>query len=257
MRKILMAVLVAVLVVLSAVSAAANAGDAKQDWLDAKDVTKEKQQLHQDAKLALVADNTPENQQKVVDTGKDFLNAALDEAEAWLDWKGAEADEDSRVPDDIKQRISDDVQANKGKIADLRVEVDAVNNQVELGLITLKMIGKYFELLADVARDTGLMWSHVADTHADKIEEFEQKLRTTAEEMDNNDDIMAKLDNAKSELETARRNIDNAKSTYELVKVPGTPFLKFAEGNSYLRAAQANLINAYGNLNQAYAMIVR
>ena len=256
MDKRIFVFLVAALFLLQIASISAlSAGDAKQAWLDAKDRTQEKKTAHEDAKLARAADNTPDNQKKVVDTGKEYQYAILDEVDSWLDWKKLEAEEDSRVPDDIKQRVYSDVDANKGKVAELRTDVDAVTNEFQLGAVSLKMIGKYFELLADVARDTGAMWAYVEGTHADKIETFEGKLRVTAESMGSNADIIAKLDSAKSELEIARRNIDNAESTYELVKIPGTPFLKFAEGNSYLRAGQANLINAWGNLNQAYVMI--
>lgn len=256
MKRILMALFLAVLMVLSAVVAAADASDAKQDWLDAKEVTAEKKSLHQDAKLVWAADKTPENNQAVIDTGKVFQHAILDEAEAWLDWKKIEAEEDDRVPDDIEESIKDDVAANKAKIDGLRTEVDAVTNQLELGVVSLKMIGSWFELLADVSKNTGLMWAAIADVHADKISEFEVKLRATAEEVEN-EEALAKLDTAKSELDIARRNIDNARETYELVKLPGTPLLKFAEGNNYLRAARANMINAHAQLNQAYVILVR
>jgi len=256
MKRILMALFLAVLMVLSAVAVVADADDAKQDWIDSKAVTAEKKSMHQDAKLDLAAENTPENVQAVIDTGKDFQHAMLDEAEAWLDWKKIEAEENDKVPDDIEDSIKDDVAANKAKIDDLRTEVDAVTNQFELGVVSLKMIGSWFELLADVSKNTGLMWAAIADVNADKISEFEEKLRVAAEKADN-DEALAKLDSAKSELEIARRNIDNAKSTYELVKLPGTPLLKFAEGNNYLRAARANMINAHAQLNQAFRILVR
>lgn len=255
MRKIGITVLIAVLVVLSAVCVAADSSDAKQNWLDAKDMTSGKKEAHQDAKLALVGNNTPENRQMVVDTGKDFQNAVLDEAEAWLDWKQAEAEEDSRVPPEIKKDIINDVEANKEKITELRTDVDNVQNQLQLGAVSLKMIGKYFELLTDVARNTGNMWTYIADANADKIETYDGKLRSAAENIENNDAIIEKLDNAESEIETARDNIQKAKDTYQEVKVGGTPFAKFAEGNSYLRAARANLVSAYANLNQAFILI--
>ncbi|MBD3312982.1 hypothetical protein GF345_00910 [Candidatus Woesearchaeota archaeon] len=257
MKRVLLAVLVAVLVVFSAVSAYADSEDARQAWLDAKQVTREKREIHQDAKLEFAADKTDENRQAVVDTGKEFQHAILDEAEAWLEWKRIEAQENSMIPDDLKDRVIEDVAANKEKIDDLRQEVDDVTNQIELGVVSLKMIGKYFELLTDVARDTGMTWVYIADTHADKIAGFEDKLRETAEGIDDNDEIMEKLNAAQDELESARENIDKAEDTYEQVIAGGTPFIKFREGNMYLRAAKQNMLSAHANLRQAYRLIAR
>ncbi|MEW5955150.1 MAG: hypothetical protein AB1626_01265 [Candidatus Micrarchaeota archaeon] len=250
------AALVAVMLLLQVASVAAlTAGEAKQAWLDAKSQTMQATATHQDAKLQRAANNTPENRQAVVDTGKALQNAALDEAEAWLNWKKLEAQEDPLVPEELKQRIYADVDANLNKVTELRAEVAAVTNEIELGVVSLKMIGKYFELLADVARNVGLMWAHVGDVHADRAAEFEAKLRSTAESVNASPAVFSKLDSAVTELETARRNIASAQAAYELVRIPGTPFLKFAEGNGYLRAAQANLLGAVAQLNQAYAMV--
>jgi hypothetical protein len=249
-------VLLAVLLLQAFAVSALTAGEAKQAWLDAKQVSKDAQETHQDAKIAWAADKTPENDQAVVDTGKVVLNAALDEAEAWLVWKDLEAEENSEVPEDIKQSISDDVDANLAKIDSLRTDVENVDNQFELGVVFLKMLGKYFELVADVARNSGKLWVYIANTRADTVEEYEGKLRDAAEGMDDNAGIISKLDSAKSELEAARSDIDNAASVYEQVRIPGTPVLKFAEGNNYLGAARSNLILAHSYLNQAYNAMV-
>jgi Na+-transporting methylmalonyl-CoA/oxaloacetate decarboxylase gamma subunit len=259
MKRTGVLVLFLALLILQTVAVSAmTADEAKQAWEEAKQVSKDAQKIHQDAKITWAADKTPENDQAVVDTGKTVLNDALDEAEAWLIWKNLEAEENNDVPEELKNAVKDDVDANLAKIDALRTDVSGVKNQFELGVVFLKMIGKYFELLADVARDSGKMWVHIGNTYADTTEEYEEKLRTAAEGMPDNEDIIQKLDTAKSELETARRNIDNAASSYEQVRLPGTPLLKFAEGNSYLRAAQANLILSQGYLNQAYnAMAMR
>ncbi|MBI5880970.1 hypothetical protein HZB90_02465 [archaeon] len=249
-------VLLAVLLLQAIAVSALTAEDAKQAWLDAKQVSKNVQKTHQDAKITWAADKTPENDQAVVDTGKVVLDAALDEAGAWLVWKNLEAEENSEVPDDIKQSIKDDVDANMAKIDSLRTDVANVKNQFELGVVFLKMLGKYFELVADVARNSGKMWVHIGNTYADTTDEYETKLRAAAEGMSSNSDIISKLDSARSELEVARRNIDNAASVYEQVRIPGTPVLKFAEGNNYLGAARSNLILAHSYLNQAYAAMV-
>jgi len=217
---------------------------------------KELQEVHRDAKLAFAEDKSPENEETVIDTGKDVLNGALDESEAWLLWKDLEAQDNPDVPDDIKDRISDDVAANLDKIDELREEVDDVSNRFELGVVFLRMIGKYFELLSDVSRNSGMMWVHIGNVRADKIEDFSSKLRETAEDMDDNEEILEKLDMADEELEIARRNIDNAEDTYAQVKIPGTPLIKFGEGNQYLRAAKLNLVGAHKHLNQAYRAIL-
>jgi hypothetical protein len=253
MKKIYVAMLFAMLLLLQVFAVSAlTAGEAKQEWLDAKQESRDKQETHRDAKIDFAANKSEENRQAVVDTGKDVLHAALDEAEAWLKWKELEAQENPEVPSSIKESIADDVEDNLAKIDGLRADVDNVKNQLELGLTWLKMVGKYFELLADVARNTGLMWTNIAEDKADTVEEFEAKLRDAVEGMDNNELILGKLDMAKTELETARRNIENAEDTYKQVVLPGTPLLKFAEGNNYLRAARANLLAAHKYLNQAY-----
>jgi len=245
----------AVLLLLVVSVSALSAGEARTAWLDAKAQTIDATATHQDAKLQRAANNTPENRQEVVDTGKALQHAALNEAEAWLNWKKLEAQEDPLVSEDIKQRIYADVETNLNKVAELRTEVDAVTNEFELGVVSLKMIGKYFELLADVARNVGLMWASAGSTHADRVAEFEAKIRVTAQSINASQDVIDKLDAAKAEVETAERNIANAEAAYELVRLPGTPFIKFSEGNSYLRAAQANLLSAMASLNQAYLAV--
>lgn len=256
MKKISMAIIFAALLLLQIFSVCALTGsEARQEWLDAKQLSKEKQEVHLNAKLDFAANKSEEKRQRIVDTGKDVLNAALDEAEAWLVWKRIEAEENSEVPEDIKQTINSDVEANLAKISALRTDVTGVDNQLELGIVFLKMVGKYFELLSDVARNSGAMWVHIGNTQADKIENYEAKLREAAENIDNNDNILKLLDNAHAELEIARRNIDNAKLTYEQVRLPGTPLIKFAEGNNYLRAARSNLLAASLYLNQAFTAI--
>jgi hypothetical protein len=252
MKKIGICLIILILFQAVAVSAL-TASEARQEWRDAKDVSRDAQETHREAKIKHAGDKTAENEQEVVDTGKVVLNAALDEVEAWLVWKNLEAEENPDVPEDIKQAIKDDVDANLDKIDELREDVDGITNRLELGLVFLKMVGKYVELLADVGRNSGAMWVHIANTRADTIEDYEEKLRDSTDDAD----VIELLDNAKDELEIARRNIDNAEDTYKLVKVPGTPLIKFAEGNNYLRNARLNLINAHKHLNQAYREMVR
>lgn len=235
---------------------ALTAGEAKQEWLDSKQESLTVQQTHRDAKVTWAANKTDENNQLVIDTGKEVLHAALNEVEAWLIWRNLDAEENPLVPSHIKESIQQDVDTNLGKISELRIDVDNVDTQFGLGIVFLQMIGKYFELLADVARNTGSMWVHIGNTRADTVEDYEMTLRAAAEPLSDNEEIIAKLDLARTELETARTNINNAEAEYEQVVLPGTPLIKFANGNNYLRIARNNLINAHSYLRQAYLLMV-
>jgi len=256
MKKNFFAVLIILLLFAQLVSVAAlSSGEAKQEWQNAKTATKTAKDIYNDARIARAADPTPENKQAVVDTGKELLQSALNEAEAWLNWKNAEADEDTEIPSELKQEIKDDIAANLAKLPELRTDVDNAGNELELGLVFLKLIGKYFELLADVAKDAGKIWSFKMTLRADTAADFEASLREAANGIADNTAILAKLDQASAEISTARTNIANAESEYNLVVIPGTPLIKFANGNNYLRIAQGNLISAHGYLNQAYRLL--
>jgi hypothetical protein len=239
------------------VVSALTESEAKQDWRDAKQVSQDKQQIHRDAKIEFAGDKSEENRQAIVDTGKEALHAALNEVEAWLTWKDIEANENPDLPDDLKETISADVRTNLDKIDELRTDVDGVDNQLELGLVFLKMIGSYHELLTDAARDWGKILVHLGNTRLDTADDYESKLRAEAEEMENNVDIMDKLDMARDDLDEAQSNVDKAESSYDQVVLPGTPLIKFAEGNNYMRTARTNLLSALSNLNQAYNMMLR
>jgi hypothetical protein len=52
---------------------------AKQNWFDAREASRDAQAVHRDAKIAWAADKTEENNQEVIDSGKEALHAALDE----------------------------------------------------------------------------------------------------------------------------------------------------------------------------------
>lgn len=252
------ALLVLAMLLLQPIAVSAlSSSDAKQAWHDAKQASVEAQAEHRDAKIEWAADKTEENNQKVIDTGKDALHAALDEVEAWLIWKDLEVEENPDIPDDLKDTIQGDVDTNLVKIDELRVDVDGVENRFQLGAVFLKMIGSYFELISDVARNSGFVWIHTANEHADTLEDYEVKLRGVAEDMEDNDQILEKLDMAKAEINDARRNINNAEEEYEQVMIPGQPLIKFSNGNNYLRIARGNMLSAHRNLNEAYGLIVR
>lgn len=256
-KAIIASFLVFMLLLQPVAVSALTESEAKQAWRDAKRISQEKQQLYRDAQIQYAGNKSAENNQKVIDTGKEALHAALNEAEAWLKWKDIEAQGNPDIPADLKATISADVATNLAKIDELRKDVDKISNQVELGIVFLKMVGKYLELLTDVARDYGKILVSIGNTYIAKAEDYESKLRAEAIKINNNTAILEKLDRAKADLNEARSNVNKAKASYEQVVLPGTPLIKFTEGNNYLRVARTNLLSAHSNLNQAYNLMLR
>ena len=255
-RKLVLIALVMGLLLIQPLDVSAlTASEAKQAWIAAKEASRTAQEAHRKANIDWAASKTDANNQRVIDTGKVVLNAALDEAEAWLTWTDLEVKENPEIPEDLKTTIHKDVTTNLAKIDVLRGEVDAVVNRIQLATVFLKMIGKYFELVTDVARNTGLVWVHIADTYADAVDDYEAELRTAAKGASNENAILAKLDQARSDLNKARTNIGLAEAEYLLVKLPGNPILKFANGNDYLRIARNDLLAAHSSIKQAYHLL--
>lgn len=255
-KPALLALVIGLLLVQPLYPKAITSSEAKQAWIKAKEASKAAQEAHRQANIAWAASKTAENNQKVIDTGKALLHAALNEAEAWLTWTNLEIKENPEVTTNLKATINQDVLANLAKINDLRDEVDAVENRIQLATVFLKMIGKYFELVADVARNTGLVWVQIAGTYADTVEDYEAELRTAAKGAPKEKEILVKLDQAKSDLVKARTNIDSAEAEYLQVKLPGNPILKFANGNNYLRIARNTLLTAHASIKQAYLLLM-
>jgi len=248
-------VVIASLIFQVGLASALTPGEARQDWLSAMQARISADAAYKQAQLNYTADKTPENDQKVIDTAKTVLNTALDEAEAWLVWKNQEA-KASDVPAELKASIATDVQRNLDKITTLRGDVARIKTRVDVAGVFLKMIGAYVELLADVARNTGAVWVYTGNQIADRTADYEIKLRTTANGLVDNAEILAKLDIAKSEITLARTQINAAETAYKQVVLPGTPLVKFSEGNSYLRQARINLSAAAGQLQTAFNLIV-
>ena len=255
-KRLLVVIVIGMLFLQPLVVYALTSTEAKQNWFDAKAASREAQQAHRDAKLDYAADKTEENNQKVIDTGKDSLQAALDEAEAWLIYVEAGLDENPEVPDSLKETIKQDIDQNLAKIDELRIEVDEAENRLELGIVFLKMIGKYIELVTDVARNTGLVWVHIANTYADTIADYEEQMREVAEVLEDNEEVLNMLDDVKTEMEAARSNIDDAESEYLNVVIGESPLLSFANGNQHLRIAKNHMIEAQRELREAYRLLV-
>lgn len=235
---------------------ALTSSEAKQAWIQAKQASREAQQVYVHASIRWAANKTQENERALVDSGKTALQAALKEAEAWLIWVSLAVNENSEVPANLKERIQNDVDDNLETIEELRGEVSRVETRAQLTLVFLKMVGKYFELVADVARNTGLVWVHIANMHANTLEGYEAEMRTAAEGLENNEAIIEELDKAVEELENARDNIDLAESEYLQVQIPGNPLLRFSSGNQYLRIARNELLLAVSHLRKAYQLLM-
>lgn len=246
---------VALLFSFAAAALAFTQSEAKAQWIQAQQLRLQADADYRQSVLDYQQDKTPENDKKVVDAAKIVLTSALDEAGAWLKWKQIEAREDSRVPSDIKENIDADVEKNLATIETLRTDVADIQNRLQAGAVFLKIVGSYAGLLTDVARNTGAMWSFIGSSLAASATDFEAKLRASAAGIEDNTDILAKLDAAKAEIATAKSKIGIAGTAYKNVRLPGTPFVKFAEGNAYLRQARANLINAQVQLEYAFRLI--
>ncbi|MBW3016968.1 hypothetical protein KY316_01230 [Candidatus Woesearchaeota archaeon] len=257
MKKALIVFFLVAIVLLQSIAVSAiTSAEAKQRWFEAKRDSRDAQGEYFQAKLQFAGNKSNDNRQAVVDSGKERLHAALNEAEAWLVWKDAEADENPFISEDLRDTIKDDVSKNLQKVEALREEVNGVTNQVELGVVFLKMAGKYVELLTDAARDSGKILVFAANEHLEAAEQIEEKVREMAQNA-GNAAALAELDNAKEDLDDARSNIDKAEAAYNDVVLPGTPLMKFQEGNAYMRAAKEELRSAQRNIRQAYRRIVR
>lgn len=250
MRKFITGFLLAVLLLVAASPALAlTQSEAKNAWVGAQQVRQDADAAYRQSQLDYKADPSPAGEQKVVDAAKKLMNSALDEAEAWLVWKRIESQNDSRVPAEIKSNISSDVASNLQKIEGLRTDVAGVETRAQALAVFLKMVGGYTELVTDVARNTGAMWAYIGDQLVTKAETFEAKLRVAAA---GKDDLLKELDLVKSELELAKSKVAMAEASYLEVKLPGTPLVKFSEGNRYLREAQTNLRQAQGQMAEVF-----
>lgn len=235
---------------------AITTAEAKQLWYDAKAASRTAQDVYRKTNIDYAADKTEANNQKVIDSGKAVLQAALNEVEAWLKWVDLDVAENPEVTPNLKATIHQDVVANLAKIGVLRGDVKEVQNRIQLVTVFLKIVGKYFELVSDVAKNTGLVWVNLADTYVVKIEEYEAELRLNSKGATKESEIVAKLDEAKKTLATAKTNIDSAESEYLQVKIPGNPILRFSNGNQHIRLARNNLISAHASLKQAYKLLM-
>lgn len=257
MKKIAICLLLISVILLNTFAVLAiSSSDAKRLWESAKRETQQKREEYRNAKIDFATNQNYEHRQRVVKTGKELLHATLNEAEAWLIWKEAEVNESSFVSEKLKTDVRNDVDTNLAKVDGLKEDVDDVTNQIELGVVFIKMVVGYTELVTDVARNSGKMFVEVGNELIDKAEDYEVKLRAAAEMKEDNDDIMMVLDAVKKDLAEAQTNVNQAELAYKGVVLPGTPLLQFSKGNNYMRTAKTNLISAHANLERAYLLLL-
>jgi len=252
MRKLLILLALLSLLLPTFAANAASAEDARQTWQNAIAARLSADVAYKQATEKYQKDKTPENDAGVIDAAKAALRSVLNEAEAWLNWKNAEAQANPYASDEIKQNIGADVNKNLAKISGLRQEVDAIDNRIEVATVFIKIAGSYVELLADVARNTGAVWVEWGNKLIATAESLEAKLREAATD---NTPALAALDKAKTELTESREHANEAAAAYKLVTLPGTPLIKFAEGNKHLRLARLNLLTAQEYLAEAWRLI--
>lgn len=241
---------------ITAVSAL-SASRAKEKWQEAKQETESLKNIHNEAKAKWAGTKSDENVQGYIDTGKDFLNAALDEVDAWLIWKQKEVDEDKEVPAELRNQIKSDIDENRAKVREQREIVGSANTIGGLNLVAFGMVLKYLELLTDVARDSGKILVFKSNQYIDAISQYEQTLRAEAENMENNEEVLSHLDSSKADIEEARSNTAKADIAYAQVVAGGTPIVKFNEGNQYLKTARANMISANNHLRLALRLMIQ
>lgn len=251
-KHIFLSILLISILMLQVVSISAiSASQAREEWRNTKQESKNMREAYREANLKWMGDKTDSNNEAAIEAGKDSLNAALDEVEAWLNWKKAEVESNDEAPSELKDEILEDIDKNMGVIEELRGEVNEIQNRIQLGVTWLRMVGKYLELITDVSRNSGKIWVWIANERINNLEEFESRLREIAEEIDDNADILEKLNEAQDEIESAREDVEDAEEAYEVVVAGKRPLMSFHEGNQYLRLARVNMLNAHRNLNQA------
>ncbi|MFH1789960.1 MAG: hypothetical protein ABH832_02740 [bacterium] len=258
MRKIIALWAIAIMLGMYILPAmAATEGEVKKEWFDARANRVSADSSYRQARVVYAMDRSVENDRKVVDAAKKTLLAVLDEAEAWLKWKNIEAKNNPEVPDSLKASIEQDVNSNLSKIMDLRKDVNNIKNRIDVGVVFINMIGSYTQLLTDVARNTGLVWVHLGQKRIDTSKNYEAKLRSAALKLSDNDEIIKKLDTAVEDIFLAQEKVNSSKKSYEAVNLPGMPFIKFAEGNNYLRGAKIDLINAQARMVESFNLIIK
>lgn len=243
MKKL--SILFILLVVFSSI-AYADLNYAKQKWIDDV-VYHEKTKIEWQAAQKLVAEsNTPENVQNVIDKAKISLNAGLDAAIAFFEFQ-KEKLTGVDISENLKDIIRNDLDENIGVAESLKTDVGNIKTRLEVGLVTLKIVDKYLDLLVDVMRDSGLVFVEKADNRYDKLNNFRDKVESKIPE-GKEDDYKDLLDKVESNMNEAKSNIDGAEAKYKSIIQKQGSRIAFQEGNNLIRQSNQNMKLAFENL---------
>jgi len=213
----------------------ADLNDAKQKWLDAKAYHEQTKIEWREAQQLVTANNTPENVQNVIAKAKISLNAGLDAAIAFFEFHKEKLEAED-ISDSLKSTIRSDLDKNIGIAEGLKLDVDAIDSRLEVGLVSLKIFDKYLNLLVDVMRDTGLAYIEKSNDRYDRLSEMRTKLESKIPES-RKAEFENALNDIDSHLREAKTNLDNAEAKYKSIIQKQGSGIAFAEGNKLLLEA--------------------
>ena len=213
----------------------ADLNDAKQKWLDAKAYHEQTKIEWREAQQLVTANNTPENVQNVIAKAKISLNAGLDAAIAFFEFHKEKLEAED-ISDSLKSTIRSDLDKNIGIAEGLKLDVDAIDSRLEVGLVSLKIFDKYLNLLVDVMRDTGLAYIEKSNDRYDRLSEMRTKLESKIPES-RKAEFESALNDIDSHLREAKTNLDNAEAKYKSIIQKQGSGIAFAEGNKLLLEA--------------------
>lgn len=213
----------------------ADLGSSKQKWLDAKAYHEQTKIEWREAQKLVTANNTPENVQNVIAKAKISLNAGLDAAIAFFEFHKEKLEAED-ISDSLKSIIRSDLNKNIGVAEGLKLEVDAIDSRLEVGLVSLKIFDKYLNLLVDVMRDTGLAYVEKSNNKYDRLSEMKIKLESKIPES-RKAEFESALNGIENHLKEAKLNIDNAEAQYRSITQKQGSGIAFAEGNRLLLEA--------------------
>ena len=213
----------------------ADLNDAKQKWLDAKAYHEQTKIEWREAQQLVTANNTPENVQNVIAKAKISLNAGLDAAIAFFEFHKEKLEAED-ISDSLKSTIRSDLDKNIGIAEGLKLDVDAIDSRLEVGLVSLKIFDKYLNLLVDVMRDTGLAYIEKSNERYDRLSEMRTKLESKIPES-RKAEFENALNDIDSHLREAKTNLDNAEAKYKSIIQKQGSGIAFAEGNKLLLEA--------------------
>lgn len=221
-------------------------GDLKQEWIDAKAVHKEARDVWKEAQVLVNSVNTPENVRNVIDKAKISLNAGLDEAIAYFEFQKDKL-LDSDISDDLKVVIQADIDNNLGIANDLKNDVAGITTRLQIGIVTLKIVDKYLDLLVDIMRDTGLVFVEKGNNRHDKLDNFRDRIESNIP-ADSKSDYQELLDKIENNMNEAKSNINSAEAKYKSITQKQGSGVAFREGNNLMRQSNQNMKLAFENL---------